>query len=236
VLHDVCKGHILSHEPWASGYRPPDAKPAIGALQGGTYNFAQAFFNNTKEVTMSDNHHASGHDAHAAPTPSAAKKVFNVVVLLGLPLIVVGTLVSFYKSHDSAPAGSMSEEAVTARIQKVGMLQLGEAKHELKTGEEVFKAQCTTCHTAGMLGAPKFGDAAAWGPRIATGYAALLNSALKGKNAMTAQGGGAFSDYEVGRAVVYMANAGGAKFAEPKAPEGAAAPATAPAEAVSAAK
>ncbi|MDD2882761.1 MAG: c-type cytochrome [Rhodoferax sp.] len=176
---------------------------------------------------MSDNHHASGHDSHAAPTPSAAKKVFNLVVLLGLPLIVVGSLVGYYKSQDSAQAGSMSEEAVTARIQKVGMLQLGESKRELKTGEEVFKAQCTTCHTAGLLAAPKLGDAAAWGPRIATGYETLLHSALKGKNAMTAQGGGAFSDYEVGRAVVYMANAGGAKFAEPKAPEGAAAPAPA---------
>jgi hypothetical protein len=48
---------------------------------------------------------------------------------------------------------------------------------------------------------------------------------------MTAQGGGAFSDYEIARAVVYMANAGGAKFAEPKAPEGTAAPADAAASA-----
>jgi len=185
---------------------------------------------------MSDNHHASGHHAHAEPTHSAAKKVFNLVVLLALPVVVVGSLIGYYKSQDSAPAASMSEEAVTARIQKVGMLQLGESKRELKTGEDVFKAQCTTCHTAGLLGAPKFGDAPAWSPRIATGYETLLNSALKGKNAMTAQGGGAFSDYEVARAVVYMANAGGAKFDEPKAPEGAEAPAAAPAEAVSAAK
>lgn len=185
---------------------------------------------------MSDNHHASGHDSHAAPYPSAAKKVFNLVVLLALPVVVVGSLIGYYKSHDSAPAGSLSEEAVTARIQKVGMLQLGESKRELKNGEEVFKAQCTTCHTAGLLGAPKLGDAAAWAPRIGTGYEALLNSALKGKNAMTAQGGGAFSDYEVARAVVYMANAGGAKFAEPKAPEAAVAPGAAPAEAASAAK
>jgi hypothetical protein len=41
---------------------------------------------------------------------------------------------------------------------------------------------------------------------------------------MSAQGGGDYSDVEVGRAVVYMANKGGAKFAEPAAP-GAAAPA-----------
>ena len=176
---------------------------------------------------MSNNHPASGHDAHAAPAPSASKKVFNLVVLLALPVLVVGSLIGYYKSHDGAPAASMSEEAVTARIQKVGMLQLGESKHELKTGEEVFKAQCTTCHTAGLLGAPKLGEVSAWSARIATGFDALLHSALKGKNAMTPQGGGAFSDYEIARAVVYMANAGGAKFAEPKAPEGAAAPADA---------
>ena len=72
---------------------------------------------------------------------------------------------------------------------------------------------------SGLVGAPKSGDAAAWAPRIATGYDALLNSALKGKGNMAAQGGGAFADFEVGRAVVYMANAAGAKFEEPKAPE-----------------
>lgn len=181
---------------------------------------------------MSDNHHATGHDAHAAPAHSTSKKLVSISLLLGVPLFTVGSLIGYYTSHDTHQAASMSEEAVAARIQKVGQLQLGESKRELKTGEEVFKAQCTTCHTAGLVGAPKFGDAAAWGPRIGTGYATLLNSALKGKNAMTAQGGGAFSDYEIARAVVYMANAGGAKFAEPKAPEDA----TAPAAAASAAK
>ena len=185
---------------------------------------------------MSDNHHASGHDAHAAPSPSAAKKVFNLVVLLVLPVVVVGSLIGYYKSQDGAPAASTSEEAVMARIQKVGTLQLGESKRELKTGEGVYTAQCTTCHAAGMVGAPKFGDAAAWGPRIKTGYEALLTSALKGKGNMAAQGGGAFSDFEISRAVVYMANAAGATFAEPKAPEGTATPAAAPAEAASAAK
>jgi hypothetical protein len=78
-----------------------------------------------------------------------------------------------------------------------------------------------------VAGAPKVGDADAWAPRIKTGYAALLNSALKGKNAMGPQGGGDFSEFEIGRAVVYLANKGGAKFDEPKAPAAAAsAPAT----------
>ncbi|MFZ4624044.1 MAG: c-type cytochrome [Rhodoferax sp.] len=174
---------------------------------------------------MSDNHHENGHDAHAAPTQSPTKKILTVAVLVGLPLAVVLGLIGSYKTHDrGAAAADMSEEAVMARIQKVGHVSLGQTSKELKTGEQVYQVQCTTCHAAGMLGAPKFGDAAAWGPRIKTGYEALLNSALKGKNSMTPQAGGAFSDYEIGRAVVYMANAGGAKFGEPKAPDAAAAP------------
>lgn len=167
---------------------------------------------------MSDNHHASGHDAHAVPTHNLFKKVLNLAVLLVLPVIVVGSLVGYYKSQDGATAGSLSEEAVMARIQKVGKLQLGAATRELRTGEQVYNAQCTTCHAAGLVGAPKFADAAAWGPRAKSGYAVLLNSALKGKGNMAAQGGVAFSDFEIGRAVVYMANAGGAKFDEPKVP------------------
>jgi cytochrome c5 len=93
----------------------------------------------------------------------------------------------------------------------------------LKSGEEVFKAQCAACHAAGVAGAPKVGDAGAWGARIKSGYEALLTSALKGKGAMGAQGGGDFEDAEIGRAVVYMANASGGKLAEPKAPVAAAA-------------
>ena len=61
----------------------------------------------------------------------------------------------------------------------------------LKTGEQAYQLQCSACHAAGLVGAPKFGDAVAWAPRIATGYETLLNSALKGKNAMSAQSGGA---------------------------------------------
>jgi len=87
----------------------------------------------------------------------------------------------------------------------------------------VYQAQCAACHNAGAAGAPKLGDATAWGPRIKSGYDHLWEAALKGKGAMGAQGGGDFSDVEIGRAVVYMSNQAGAKFAEPQVPEAAAA-------------
>ena len=89
-------------------------------------------------------------------------------------------------------------------------------------GEAIYAAQCAACHATGAAGAPKIGDAAAWGPRVAQGFDVLLTSALKGKGAMSPQGGGDFSDFEIARAVVHLANQGGAKFEEPKAPAAAA--------------
>jgi cytochrome c5 len=108
------------------------------------------------------------------------------------------------------------------------MLKDASAVVALRTGEQVYAAQCSACHTAGLAGAPKSGDEAAWAPRLKTGYEALLTSALKGKGAMAAQGGGEFSDFEIGRAVVYMANKSGGKLDEPKAPAAAASAASAP--------
>jgi cytochrome c5 len=75
-------------------------------------------------------------------------------------------------------------------------------------GKKTFDQVCTACHTAGVAGAPKFGDKAAWAPRIAQGKDALYNSALHGKNAMPAKGGNpALSDADVKAAVDYMVSA-----------------------------
>ena len=69
---------------------------------------------------------------------------------------------------------------------------------------------CARCATpTGVAGAPKFGDKAAWGPRIKTGMDALYTSALKGKAAMPAKGGNAaLPDADVKAAVDYMVAAG----------------------------
>jgi cytochrome c5 len=134
-----------------------------------------------------------------------------------LPVFIIIGLVFFVTSANKPQAGSSNApEAVAARIQKVGSVEIRDANRELKAGVDVFKAQCSACHATGAAGAPKFGDKAAWAPRVGKGYEALLTSALKGKGAMGAQGGGDFDDVEIGRAVVYMANEGGAKFSEPK--------------------
>jgi cytochrome c5 len=156
---------------------------------------------------MSDNSQTK----NPKPSRTIVISLFAAVALIGLVYYVTA-------GHTVSAPADLSERAVAGRIQKIGVVQFAEASHEPKSGEDVFKGQCTACHTAGVVGAPKFADAAAWAPRIATGFDALLNSALKGKNAMPAQGGGGYQDLEIARAVVYMANAGGAKFEAPAAP------------------
>jgi cytochrome c5 len=159
---------------------------------------------------------------HEGPIKTPKQLAGAVFASFVVPIIVIIMLVNFVDFGSKPGAGStgLEAEAVAHRIQPVGSVEIRDASNPaaLRSGEQVFTAQCGTCHAAGLAGAPKFGDEAAWGPRVKTGYDALLNSALKGKNAMGAQGGGDFSDFEIGRAVVYMANKGGAKFDEPKAP------------------
>ena len=75
-------------------------------------------------------------------------------------------------------------------------------------GEKLFGSVCTTCHTAGLMGAPKFGDKAAWAPRIAQGKDTLYKHAIVGyqgkSGVMPARGGSQASDEEVKAAVDYM--------------------------------
>jgi cytochrome c5 len=162
-----------------------------------------------------------------------------IVLAFLVPIIVILLLVSFVQISPKTGAGSeaMTPEATAARIAPVAKFELAQAAgtRTLKSGEETFKAVCTTCHGAGIAGAPKFGDASAWAPRIQEGVATLWEHALKGyqgKNGvMPAKGGDtSLDDLEVQRAVVYMANAAGAKFTDPPAPAVAAeAPPPAPA-------
>lgn len=169
------------------------------------------------------------HDSHTGPIKTPAQLLWTSFFSFVAPIFIIIGLVIYVTSADKPAAGAVDPELATAiRIQRVGTVELRDANRPPQSGEAVYTAQCAACHTAGLVGAPKFGDAAAWGPRIGQGYDALLTSALKGKNAMGAQSGGAFTDLEIGRAVVHMANAGGAKFAEPAAPAAAgAAPAAA---------
>ena len=165
---------------------------------------------------MSDSHDHAAHDAHEGPIKTPRQLIWTVVFAFVVPVVIIILLVNYVAMGGKPAAGTaaLEAEAVAKRIAPVARVEIKDASDtaSLKTGEQVFQAVCTACHTSGAAGAPKVGDAAAWAPRIKTGYNALLTSALKGKNAMAAQGGGEHNDTEIGRAVVYMANAAGAKL------------------------
>jgi len=166
-------------------------------------------------------------EEHSTFIKTPRQLITIVVLAFVVPVLLIVLLVMFVGQGTRTGAGAeaMTPEAIEARIQPVAKFVLRDASGPkvLRAGADVYKAQCAVCHETGAAGAPKFGDAGAWAPRIKTGYDALLASALKGKGAMAPQGGGEYDDLEVGRAVVHMANAAGAKFAEPKAPAAAAA-------------
>lgn len=84
------------------------------------------------------------------------------------------------------------------------------------SGAEVYDLTCRGCHSSGKLNAPKLGDPGRWKKLVREGLDDLVPAALNGIRQMPAKGGNpALSDLEVARAVVFMANAGGGKFAQP---------------------
>lgn len=108
------------------------------------------------------------------------------------------------------------EDEIRARIAPIGEVCLqgdncgtaapvAAASSGPRSGDEVYAAVCQACHAAGVAGAPKIGDTAAWAPRIGQGMEMLFDHSLTGLNAMPAKGGCAScADEEVKAAVEYM--------------------------------
>jgi cytochrome c5 len=71
----------------------------------------------------------------------------------------------------------------------------------------LYAQVCSACHASGVANAPKLGDKAAWGPRLAAGVDGLTASAIKGKGAMPPKGGSSASDSEIKAVVQYMVGA-----------------------------
>ncbi|AOB32882.1 cytochrome C [Bordetella sp. H567] len=162
-------------------------------------------------------------EEHASLIKTPKQLIVTVVLAFLVPIIIILMLVNMVASYGRSGAGSsaLTPEAIDKRIAPVAGFDLVDANAPkvFKTGEQVFSSVCTSCHTAGVAGAPKVGDNAAWAPRMKEGLQAMFNIALHGKGAMPAKGGNpSLSDYEVERAVVFMANKSGGSFKEPEAP------------------
>lgn len=158
------------------------------------------------------------------------KKFFNVfsIVLGFLVLVAVGlyVLARVVSSHTQVPQVQeypAMKAAVAERIAPVAKVAVAgkdnsalavvkpaaaEPAKELG-GEEVYNMACVACHGAGIAGAPKFGDKAAWAPRVAEGADTLHKHALEGYQGKTGfmppKGGRVdLADKSVMNAVDYM--------------------------------
>ncbi|KRD15929.1 cytochrome C [Acidovorax sp. Root267] len=119
---------------------------------------------------------------------------------------ILAALLAGCGDKKSEPTPAAAPAAVTAPAPAAAP-----AAAENELGKSVFGKTCAMCHAAGVAGAPKPGDKADWGPRIAQGKDTMYKHAIEGftgaKGMMPAKGGSAnLTDAEVKAAVDYMAD------------------------------
>ncbi len=169
---------------------------------------------------MAQTPHAEEHQSFIKTPQQLAAVVF---LAFAVPIVIIVILTQFVTGPSSDAAKSMNEDAVARRIKPVGdVVFAGDqpaaaaaapapaapvvaAAPTKVDGKAVYEKVCTVCHGAGIAGAPKTGDKAAWGPRIAQGKDTLYKHAIEGIRAMPAKGGNAaLVDAEVKAAVDVM--------------------------------
>ncbi len=112
------------------------------------------------------------------------------------PQTVTASAPATMAASSVAPAASVATTAAPA---------------ENALGKATYGKTCSMCHAANVAGAPKPGDKADWGPRIAQGMDVLYKHAMEGftgaKGQMPVRGGNtALSDDEVKAGVNFMAD------------------------------
>lgn len=141
-----------------------------------------------------------------------------VLIALAVMGIIFFFIAQSVSTQLDTSGNTMAEKAVQERIAPVGQVNVGStapaggataAAGAGRSGKEVIAAACGGCHLAGVAGAPKIGDKAAWEPRAANGMDAMLASVVNGKGIMPPRGGGDFSDDELKGAIQEMLNESG---------------------------
>jgi len=173
-------------------------------------------------------------EEHASLIKTPKQLIVVVLLAFLIPVIGIVMIASFATGglKVDSKSSDASEAAVAERLKPVGSVLIDEgpaptggAAPAVKSGvggtvqtaaapvkaggavdgKTVYQSVCTVCHGAGIAGAPKTGDKAAWKARIAQGKEALYNSALKGKNAMPPKGGAMSTpDADIKAAVDYL--------------------------------
>jgi cytochrome c5 len=166
----------------------------------------------------------SKHDTHFFNHFSV---IIGILVTIAILLIVLARNVASGTQNEHVKTDPLLVQDVDARVQPFARVAVaGQDNSAMKiaqpsgsaapaaaaaptNGEELYQSTCSACHGQGIGGAPKFGDAAAWSPRMAQGKATLYKHALEGftgkSGMMPAKGGRAdLSDDLIKKAVDHM--------------------------------
>jgi len=176
---------------------------------------------------MSDNHTPE----HGSPIKTPKQLIIVVLLAFIIPVLVIVMLAQMATSGKSQSENSAAaEEAVAQRLKPAGEVVVdpnapppapaetvavavapgatpaaAAPASSAGKGKSVYDTSCAACHTAGVAGAPKTGDKAAWASRLKTGNSALVAAVVKGKGAMPPKGGNmSLSDDDIQAAVDYM--------------------------------
>ena len=151
---------------------------------------------------------------HTSPIKTPQQLVIVVVLAFVVPIVLIVLITQLVTG---VPHSAGDDAAVRARIAPVGAIEIAAptAPKGSMTGEQVFASTCKTCHEAGIAGAHKVGDKAAWAKVIAQGEKTVLQHAIAGYKAMPPRGGNpALTDEEVQRGVAYMVGKSGGNWKE----------------------
>jgi len=142
--------------------------------------------------------------------------VAGAVTLLAILCMIAARLLGIGADDSSDP---LKRNALVQRIEPIASVRtsaddlpgagaevvVADAGGAAKSGEELVNGACAACHVAGVAGAPKLDDEAAWAERREAGLDALVASVINGKGSMPARGGSTYSDDEIKLAVQAIA-------------------------------
>ncbi|WP_417504350.1 c-type cytochrome [Marinomonas gallaica] len=136
-----------------------------------------------------------------------SRKLFTLMSIAGVAALMSSTV----------SAIGQSPEDITARVAPIGNVCISGEECEVssaaavaandgpRSGEAIYNQFCTACHSVGVAGAPKFGNAGDWAPRVAKGFDSMMTNAINGINAMPPRGTcTTCSDDEIKGAIEYM--------------------------------
>jgi cytochrome c5 len=164
---------------------------------------------------------------HVSISDGVFVKNFAMLVgaLAGVTFVffIVAQMVAAQVPTEDTAEMMAKKEALVERISPVGQLVgadssggdggMTQVATTAVDGQATYNTACAVCHAAGVAGAPKLGDKAAWAPRIAQGADTLYQHAINGFQGavgyMPAKGGNAsLDDAAVKAAVDHMVKAG----------------------------